>query len=734
MTPQHRSDSPVDQKPPPAQDDVVTEETEAENEETAKAAKRAKAEKIGRYVAMFVMPLLMVGMMVWGYLFAMHNPTPHHLPIAVTGQQSQAVEKALDSIEDDAVETSSVADEAEAKQQVLDREVAGAVVVQERKATLYTAGAAGATQAQVVSKLVTPVATGMKLHVEPKDLNPLPASDPAGLGAMFMATSLVLAGYLPLSITLTNAPQLLLLKRRAFPLLAGWSALIAGIVWLVTGPVLDIVPAAKAWPVLGIAWLGVFAVGAVQLFFTRLVGPLAVMVGMFLLMVLGIPSSNMSISMYTAPPFYTFLHSFLPTPAIGESLRAVLYFDGDGVGSHLLVLGIGAVAALALIFVVDAIKRKDDKHLVPVVINMPSLHGGPRPKSRFWQYATLLFFPVAMVTLMISAMLSAMHAPQPRDMPVAVVSADHGQAEKTIAGIEKNMDGMFDLSVIEDEHEAREKVEDRDLAGAFVLPTAQDEPAVVVTNQAGGNSTAQTVTSTFTQVAQGSKMKVDHQDVAPLPQRDSMGTVPLYLSIGWIMAGFMIIVVGANAAPASRPLPKLLPIVAFYSVFMSTVVWLIAAVFVGAVHGHWWQLLGTGAIAIFCVAMFATVLERLLGMLAVLPIVGVMMFLGIPSSGGALSVYMEPVLFQGLHGVLPMSAGVEAARSVLYFDSDTLGSCLLTFAAWGAVSLFLVAVIDRFKTVRTKVPVHTEDVFDSRRKLAETPDDDAEVLGKHALT
>jgi hypothetical protein len=37
------------------------------------AAKRAKSEKIGRYVAMFVMPLLMVGMMVWGYMGALHS-------------------------------------------------------------------------------------------------------------------------------------------------------------------------------------------------------------------------------------------------------------------------------------------------------------------------------------------------------------------------------------------------------------------------------------------------------------------------------------------------------------------------------------------------------------------------------------------------------------------------------------------------------------------------------------
>ncbi len=670
------------------------------------AAKRARAETIGRYVAMFVMPLLMIGMMIWGYLYAMHAPTPHHMPIAVAGQSASDVAAALGSADGDAVDAEVVGSADDARQRVLDRDVAGALVVDGTDATLYTASSAGASQATVAAQLVEPFAAGSGMTVDAQDLAPLPANDPAGLGAMFMATALVMAGYLPLSITLSNAPQLLLRKQRAIPLLVGWAALIALLVWIVTGPILGVVTSEHAWAVLGIAWLGVFAIGSVQLFFTRVFGPMAVLAAMLLLMVLGVPSSNMSISIYTAPRFYTVLHSFLPTPAIGESLRSVLYFDGKGAGPHLLVLVIGAVAGLALTFVYDAVKRHRGTHPTSVVLTMPSLHGGPRPASRFWRYATLLFFPLAMVTLMISAMLGAMHSPTPRDMPVTVVGANQEQARQTAASLEKAMPGMFDLSVSETEVEARDRVADRDIPGAFVLPSAEHPQATVITNQAAGTSTAQTIDCAFTQIAQAQQLDVATDDVAPLPLHDTMGTVSMYVAMGWLMASFMIIVVGANAAPASRPLPKLLPIVDGYAVFMSAVIWLIAGPITGAVEGHGWQLFGTGAIAIFCVAMFATVLERLLGMLAILPIVGILMILGIPSSGGALSIYMEPVLFRGLHEVLPMAAGVEAVRSILYFGSDTLGPCILTFAAWGAVSLVVVAIIDRFKPVRTVTERH----------------------------
>jgi hypothetical protein len=674
-----------------------------DEEKAAAAAKRAKAETIGRYVAMFVMPVVMVGMMIWGYLFAMHNPTPHNMPVVVAGAEASSLSQSIESSDPDAVEATTADSAEEARRQVVDREVSAAVVVEGKTATIYTAGSAGATQASTVTRLVTPSLIEAGLTMKSEDLVPLPDSDPAGLGAMFMATALVMAGYLPLSITLSNAPTLMRF-RRFVPLLAGWSALVAALTWLVTGPILGVVPSSDAWAVLGIAALGVFAIGSVQLFFTRIMGPMAVLVAMFLLMVLGMPASNLSISMYTAPPFYVFLHSFLPTPAIGEAMRSVLYFGGNGAWPHLMVLIIGAVAGLGLTLLLDAVKRRKNPNPGLVRVNMPSLHGGPRPKSRFWRYASLIFFPFAMVTLMLSCMLGAMYSPTPRDMPVAVVGATTEQAQQAVDGMNEQMGDMFDLRVVEDSNEARALVEDREVVGAFVLPSQENPQATVITNQSAGSSAAQTITRVFDQVAQAQKLEVVNDDVAPLPERDSMGSVSLYVAMGWIMAGFMIIVVGANAAPASRPLRKLLPIVAVYSVAMSALVWLIADPFTGSVDGHFWQLLGTGAVVTFCVAMFATVLERLIGLLAIIPVVGVLMFLGVPSSGGALSIYMEPELFRGLHAWLPMPAAVEAVRSILYFGSDTLGTSLLCAIAWGAASLVLVAIIDKLKPVRTTSP------------------------------
>ncbi|MFD3810946.1 ABC transporter permease [Rhodococcus sp. NPDC058639] len=656
---------------------------------------RARKEHIGRYVAMILLPFVMVSMMITGYLAAMHSPAPNNMPIAVAGpsQQAEQFARALEDADPDAVDVRVVSGAAAARDLVLAREVSGAVSLAENgTATVYTAGAAGASQSSMVSGLLAPPVLGQGLDLVVEDLAPLPAHDTAGLAAMFMATALMLAGYMPLSVMLSNSPELLRI-RRVVPLLAGWSALIAFLVWLVAGPVLGAVEGNTA-AVLGISWLSVFAVGAVQLFLTRILGPMAVVAGMLFLMVLGVPASNMGMSVHALPSLYATLHGFLPTAATGEALRSVLYFGGDGLGGHLLVLAVGAVLALAATVGVDAFKRRRNPDAGDPEITLPSLTAGPRPTSNRVRYVTLAFFPLGMVVMMLSFMLGGMYQPAPRDMPVTVVAATTEQAQQAVAGLEENMTGLFDLQASDSVDEARAAVQDRTAVAAYVLPSQASPTATLITNEAAGVSQQQVVSTVFGQVAAGSQMPLTTENLTPLPGADSMGTVTLYVAMGWIMSGFMLVVVGSNAQPAAMRLRRFLPIATGWSVFMSAVIWVIADPIVGALDGHFWPLFGTGIVAIFSTAMFTAVPARLFGLLAVLPVVAILMFVGVPASNGAMSMYMTPEIFKTLHDVLPMPAAVESVRSILYFGGDTVGSHLVTFAIWGAVSLVCLVVID----------------------------------------
>lgn len=670
----------------------------------AAAAKRAKAELIGRTLAIFIMPLLFVGMMITGYLGTMHSPSANDMPVVVAGSDSQAadLEYALDGSQPDALDVETAADAHTAREMVYDRQAAAAVVIKGDEATFYTADAAGAQQATTVSGLVMPTLQDEGLEVSTKDLAPLPDSDPSGLGAMFLMTALVMAGYLPFSVLRSNSPELLKFKR-IVPILAAWAAVIAGLVWAVTGPILDIVDVNDTVALLGVAWLGVFAISCVQLFITRLFGALGVIFGIFFLMVLGMPSSNMSMPVYTMPPFYRLTHEFLPMPAIGESLRSVLYFNGAGVTGHLLVLAIGAVVGLLLTKAFDSISHKRNPDPKPLTVNMPSLHGGRRPDSKVLRYISLVIFPLAMVTMMISFMLGAMGSPAPKDMPVTVVGSSTEQAKDTIADFEKNMgEDMFDFTASTNEDEARALVEDREEVAALVLPTETNPEFVLIANEAGNNSAFRVVAQVFDQVASAQGMDFNVDDVAPLPDRDKNGVTVLYMAMGWILAGFMVVIVGANANPWSRPLKRMVPLMAIYAPFMSLVVALIAGPITGAVEGHFAQLWGAGILAIFSIAMFAMVFERLIGMLAIIPVIGTLMFAGMPASNGAISEYMTPTFFSTLHDFLPMPAAVETIRSIIYFDSDVVTEHLQVLALWGLVSLALVFLVDSIKPPRTE--------------------------------
>lgn len=712
-------------QPPPTR--KAKHEKQALSPEAA-AAKRAKAEKIGRTVAVFIMPLMIVGMMIWGYLGAMHHQEARNMPVAIAATSSADASGFADSLEQanaDAVDLQIVDSAREARDQVYNRDASAAVVLDGDSATLYTASGAGMSGQGAITAVLTPVLLEQGLSIVTEDVAPLPEHDSMGMGAMLLATAMITAGYMPWSLAFSNSPELLK-RRRALPLLGGWSVLLPGLGVLVGGPILGVVQGSEMLAAWGTLALGVFAVGSGQLLLTRIFGAMAVIPGMFMFMMLGQPASNMGMSIYTLPAIFPFLHQFLPMPALGEAMRSILYFNGDGAGLHLLILAGGAVAALLLVSLIDAARTAKGKSPTPTSVNVPSLHGGPRPKNVAWRYITLGAVPFAMIAIMLSSMLGAMQDPTPRQMPVAVVGSTVEQAQQTVDSLNESMEGMFDFTAMDDEQDAESLVQSQELTGAFVLPSEQSPQAALYTAQASGNAASQVVVQVFTQVAQGQQLQLEQVELAPLPDRDNQGTVSMYLGMGWVMAGFMVIIVGGAAAPHLKKLKNLLPLVAVYSAFMSAVLYLIAGPFTGAVEGHFWALWGAGVLSIFAVAMLTLVFNRLIGMLCLLPTMLIVMFLGVPSSNGALSIHMEPEIFTVLHGILPMPAAVESVRAILYFGGTGVSAHMITLALWALVCLALTLVIDQLKPVVTvQHPVSEEELAALKGRALQAKADEA---------
>ncbi|WP_433386437.1 ABC transporter permease [Micromonospora sp. KLBMP9576] len=660
-----------------------------------------RKERIVRTTFLFVIPFLMITMMFATYMATMHSPHPRDMPVAVIGggAQAQTIVDQLNAAPGATTEARLVASRDDAVDLLRDQQVTAALQLPAsdgNTATILTAAAAGASQASTAQQLLAPVAVGANWTTTVENVAPLPDGDMAGIGVMFAAMGMMLAGYVPLSVLLMATPHLLRV-RRFLPLLAGWSAVTSTVIWLILGPIVGAVDG-HYLTFLGVGMLATGAVGLAQLLFTKLLGPLAVLLGMLLYVVFGMPSSNLALSVHTMPDFFQFLHGVLPLPAAGEALRSALYFDGRGLLPHLITLGVWIVVALALSLLKErGAGGQTLPGAAPVTdpdVELPALAGGP-PRSKRFRYATVAAFPLAILVLVVGLMSFSMHKPQPHDIPVVVVGATTGQAEQAAAGLRSQLGGILDVGVAASVSAATDRILEQDLVAAFVLPSTPGGEAELYSSSAAGSSQQMAVRGVFQQVAAAQQTPLTLTDVQPLNDTDTAGSNSLYVGMSWIMSGFLLMAVLRGGAPHLRRLRQFLPFLGGWAVGMAVWLWFLFDVLIGAVNGNAWEMIGFGAVTIFAVSLVTGAFTRTFGLAAIIPVMAVMMMAGVPASGGGLSIYMVPEFFRTLQDVLPLPAAVDTARSLTYFDGSGVGRNLLTIAIWAAAGLLLNLGVDR---------------------------------------
>ncbi|QNP74214.1 ABC transporter permease [Streptomyces roseirectus] len=650
---------------------------------------------------LFLIPFLMVTMMYATYMGTMHSPKTRDMPVAVVGSGAvaESVVEELGSVQDGAADPRLVAGRERALGLLKDRDVAGVLVVPadgSTEATVYTAQAAGASQAGMVKQILAPVAAGHDWTTRTEDVAPLPAGDSAGIAVLLAAIGMIMVGYVSLSGMMTAVPHLLAL-RRFLPLLAGWAVLTSTVTWLILGPIVGAVDG--HYPAfVGIGLLATGAVGLGQLLFARFLGGLALLPGMLLWVVFGVPSSNLATPIHTMPGFFGFLHDVLPLPAAGEALRSVLYFDGRGVGAHLLTLAVWLVAALALALLLERRKGAvlaDTPGSDDPDVPRPAMSGGP-VRSKRLRYFAVAAFPLAILTVVVGMMSASLHQPEIRDMPVVVVGASREQAEQAAEGLREGLGDLVSLTTSTSLDEATDRIRERDVVGVYVPPVAKGGPAQLYTSSAAGAGQHNAVRGMFQQVAQSQRIPLETTDIKPLDASDSNGSNSMYAAMSWIMSGFVIMAALRGGAPEIKRLRQLLPMMAGWAVGMAVWLWVLFDVLIGAINGHGWAMVGFGALTIFSVSLFTAVFTRTLGIAGVVPVLIIALMIGVPASGGAISLYMVPEAFRGLNDVLPLPAAVDIVRAAVYFDGTGIGSHLATIAGWGAVCLLLNVAIDRW--------------------------------------
>lgn len=278
-------------------------------------------------------PLFFVCGFLICYLLAFHNPTPHHIEVAVSDPAAASkIEAALDKAAPGAFDIRSAPNGDVARQAVLDRDVSAAFDATHGHPVLYVAKADGSMLESVLTQAFTPLAAQSGGTLTVTDLAPTASGDPMGTGMFYLVLVWNIPGYVVVMMLLRAVG----LSRRAKVLtLAGFGAVVS-VVGYYGGLAMHVIPdkpIAMLFAFLLTQGISLTAFGLVP--FTKQFFP-GVAMGLFVL--LSMPASGGAIPIQLVPGFFRALHPFMPMGNLIEVLRGVFYFDGVGITRPILVL------------------------------------------------------------------------------------------------------------------------------------------------------------------------------------------------------------------------------------------------------------------------------------------------------------------------------------------------------------------------------------------------------------
>jgi hypothetical protein len=322
--------------------------------------------------------LLVVGVLALQLLFiasyvgALHDPKPSDVPFGVVapGAAAERTADSLGALPGDPLDPRVLPDEAEARRQIREREIDGALVVDPagRTDTLLVASGGGTVLASALERIATEVERPQQRTVRTVDVAPASPDDFDGLSAFYLVVGWCVGGYLLASILAISAGSRPANTLRAVIRLAvlALSAVLGGLGGaIIVGPVLGALPGSVAalW---GLGALVVFAVGAITLALQALTGIVGIGLAVLLIVIAGNPSAGGAFPSPMLPDFWRAIGPALPPGAGTWAARSIAYFQGNAVSGALQVLSIWAVLGTVVTLVVSSLRRDADTPDEPV--------------------------------------------------------------------------------------------------------------------------------------------------------------------------------------------------------------------------------------------------------------------------------------------------------------------------------------------------------------------------------
>ncbi|GHB53344.1 membrane protein [Streptomyces viridiviolaceus] len=308
------------------------------------------------------------------YVGALHDPEPRDVPFGVVAPPAaagQAVAR-LERLPGSPLDPRPVAGEARAREQIADRDIDGALIVDPAGSTdtLLVASGGGTVLATTLEGIVARLEQAGERTVRTVDVAPASAQDFDGLSSFYLVVGWCVGGYLCASILAISTGA-----RPADPRRAAIRLIVMALVSIVgglggaviTGPALGALPGGVAalW---GLGALTTFAVGAATLALQGVFGIIGIGLAILLVVIAGNPSAGGAFPLPMLPPFWQAIGPALPPGAGTWAARSIAYFDGRATTGSLLVLSAWALAGVVITMLAAAMRRKRHEAELPTQV------------------------------------------------------------------------------------------------------------------------------------------------------------------------------------------------------------------------------------------------------------------------------------------------------------------------------------------------------------------------------
>jgi hypothetical protein len=303
-------------------------------------------------VAVVLLPatILMLAF-AFSYVGAFHDPTPHHVPLAVVGPP--AVTTRLGALPGTPLDPQAATSRQAALSQIDDRKVYGAYDATTNR--LFVASAANrATAVALVTTFDRIAAAQRRPPPRVTDVKPLSPKDPNGTAVFYAVIAWVFGGYIGSTLVgLIGDPRSPSRKRAA-------ARIGAFAVFGVVGGILSVVILRACFGVFtghvvalcAVAALTIFASGAATAGIQAAAGPAGTALVILLFVILGNSASGGPFARPLLPGFWRTIGGLLPPGAGVDLSRSALYFGGARIAGPILVLvawaALGTALAIAL--------------------------------------------------------------------------------------------------------------------------------------------------------------------------------------------------------------------------------------------------------------------------------------------------------------------------------------------------------------------------------------------------